>query len=177
MIPLQLNWGVSSRHSAATRREPLLRTIAILAGVYLVIALFAFMNGSATPIAIPLIPVLWAVERVRRPPSFRLRMALRRLRGDFARCSPPIVEARVEPWTDDPLRVSLVCDTDAQCSALIPQLTELQARISAAAIDVGVTPELARRIELRALSRQEIEREGGWWGFDHNRSWPRANER
>jgi hypothetical protein len=155
----------------------LLRAIAILAGVYLVIGVVAFLNGSATLIAVPLIPVFWLTERVKRPPSFRLRLALRRLQGDFAGRSPAIVDARVEPWTDDPLRVSLVCSTDAERPGLASQLTELQARISAAAIDVGVAPELARRVELRALSRQEIEREGGWWGFDHNKSWPRANER
>ena len=155
----------------------MLRAIAILAGVYLVIGVVAFLNGSATLIAVPLIPVFWLTERVKRPPSFRLRLALRRLQGDFAGRSPAIVDARVEPWTDDPLRVSLVCSTDAERPGLASQLTELQARISAAAIDVGVAPELARRVELRALSRQEIEREGGWWGFDHNKSWPRANER
>ena len=155
----------------------MLIAIAIVAGVYFVIALLGFMNGSATLIAVPLIPVLWLAERIKRPPSFRLRMALRRLEGDFVRRSPPILEARVEPWTEDLLRVSLVCGTDSQRPALLSQLTELHARICATAIDVGVAPELARRIELRALSRQEIEREGGWWGFDHNRSWPRANER
>jgi hypothetical protein len=118
----------------------LLRAIAILAGVYLVIGVVAFLNGSATLIAVPLIPVFWLTERVKRPPSFRLRLALRRLQGDFAGRSPAIVDARVEPWTDDPLRVSLVCSTDAERPGLASQLTELQARISAAAIDVGVAP-------------------------------------
>lgn len=151
--------------------------IAIAVGLYVVAAVVAFVNGNAMWIAMPLIPVHWAIERIRRPPSYRMRMALHRLSSDFTRRSPAIIETRVEPWTDDPLRVSLVCATDAERPALAAQLSDLQLRIASAAIDMGVSPELSSRVEVRAISRQEIDREGGWWGFDHNVSWPRANVR
>jgi len=155
----------------------LLKVIALVIAIYLVIAVISFFSGSATLLAFPLIPVFWAIERVRRPPSFRLRMGLRDLKSEFGRRSPAIIDARVDPWTSDPLRVSLVCRLDAERSALATQLSDLRARIAIAAIERGVSPELSRRIEVQAVSREEIDREGGWWGFDHNVPWRADHDR
>ncbi|MFN8575122.1 MAG: hypothetical protein U0132_23920 [Gemmatimonadaceae bacterium] len=124
----------------------MLRTIAIVAGIYIAIALIAFAKGNLLPIGILLVPILWVTERIRRPPSSRLRRALRRLEADFAKRSPIIIEARVEPWTDGQLRVSLVCGTDAERPALALQLVDLQAQIANAAIEEGIVPELGRGV-------------------------------
>jgi len=83
----------------------------------------------------------------------------------------------VEAWTSDSLYATLVCATDAEVPPLDAQLTELRQRISTETIAEGVSVHLANAVRVRVVSRQAVDREGGWFGFHHNVAWPRSNER
>jgi len=91
--------------------------------------------------------------------------------------SPPVIETRVEAWTSDALYATLVCATDAEVSPLDAQLTELRQRLRVESIAQGIPVHLADTLRLRVVSRQAVDREGGWFGFHHNVAWPRSNER
>ena len=143
----------------------------------MVVAIFSLMTGNATLVVLPVIPVMFVHSRITRPPWYRLQLALKRLRHDFRRSSPPIVQARVEGANADALFVSLVCAKDAQVSALSDQLPTLKQRISAEAVKQGVVIGLVNTLRIRVVSREAVDREGGWMAFDHNVSWPRSNER
>jgi hypothetical protein len=142
-----------------------------------VVAIVSFLSGSATLVALPLIPVAFVVTRFTRPATYRLQRALKRLRHEFRSMSPPIIETRVEAGTSDGLYATLVCAREAEVSPLDAQLNDLRRRISVEAIAEGVPAHLADALRVRVVSRQAVDREGGWFGFHHNVAWPRSNER
>jgi len=171
-----LAWALD-REQLHSRITLIIRLALVAVGIYLVVAIISFMSGNATLVAVALIPVAFVVTRITRPPTYRLQRALKRLRHEFRSMSPAIIETRIEAGKSDALYATLVCAREAEVSPLDAQLNELRRRISVEAIAKGVPAHLADALRVRVVSRQAVDREGGWFGFHRNVAWPRSNER
>lgn len=145
---------------------------AVALGYLAVAILIFFAADNVVLIGAPLAIVYFAIEFIRRPPRWRLDRAVRSLRGSFAGRSPSIVETRTMEWDRGTSTVYLVCHTDAEEAALRASLRSIRTDIENAAARWRVSPAYLSRMRLWALSRQLIDRQGGWFGFDHNVPFP-----
>ena len=151
----------------------MVKWIAISAGLYVVFAIAAATAaGDFTLVALPLGVIYGAVERIRRPPRWRLARALRSLRLALRERVPAIVESRTMEWSTGVATVYLVCSTDDEIVSLRSQLAELRAVIAQRANALGVPESYLAAMRLWPVARSAIEREGGWFGFDHNVAFP-----
>jgi hypothetical protein len=151
----------------------MLKWTLITAAVYIASAIaLVFAAGDFTLIAIPFALVYAAFARVRQPPSWRLERAVRSLRRDFTGRVPAIIELRTAEWARGTPTVYLVCAADADVPTLRAQLEELRNAIEHAAMQRNVPDAYLARMRIWPASRPAIDREGGWFGFDHNVPFP-----
>ena len=151
----------------------MLKWMAIIAVLYIAFAIaFVFAANDLTLISMPFGLALFAIEWVRRPPRWRLERAVRSLHEAFAARLPAIIESRTAEWSPGSPTVYLVCANDAEVAPLRSQLAELRISIAQAGARWHVSETYLATVRLWPVSRPAIDREGGWFGFDHNVPFP-----
>jgi len=145
-----------------------------VAVAYLLLVLLAVVTGADAPVIAALVPVALvqaAIGRLRRDPEYRVRQALRRLRPEFARLSPPIREWYVvsaggpsPAW----IAVYVACAREADRPALEPQLPAVSARLGDELRRGGAPEAVVAGLRLIPASSEAVDREGGFWAYAHN---------
>jgi hypothetical protein len=105
----------------------------------------------------------------RRGADAQVRGALKQLRPELERLEPAVVDWYVHGWPrDEQVVVYLACGREADRERLAARLPAIESRLRGTLLEREGAGAFAGPLTLLAASMEQVEREGGFFGYSHN---------